>query len=74
MTNLNEQLDDVHVEHVDDHHNGVNGGGLTAIIGWHGVSTGDDGVIAYFASERDALFFRLALINARLNDIKQPRG
>jgi hypothetical protein len=34
--------------------------------GWFAV-TDDSGIIAYFGSEDAALFFRLALINARLN-------
>lgn len=29
----------------------------------------EDGIIAYFGKEVDAFFFRLALINARLNKI-----
>lgn len=34
---------------------------------WFAVSAGDFGIIAYFASERDALSFRLNLINRWFN-------
>jgi hypothetical protein len=40
--------------------------------GWHAV-TDEDGIIAYFAHETDAFFFRLALINARMNPIANIR-
>jgi len=35
---------------------------------WWAVSN-EEGIIAYFGKETDAFFFRLALINARLNKI-----
>jgi hypothetical protein len=34
--------------------------------GWYAVIT-DDGIVAYFATENDALRFRLDLINRHLN-------
>ena len=34
--------------------------------GWYAVIT-DDGIVAYFATENDALRFRLHLINRHLN-------
>ncbi len=34
--------------------------------GWYAVIT-DDGIVAYFATEKDALRFRLDLINRSLN-------
>ena len=35
--------------------------------GWYAVITDDDGIVAYFATENDALRFRLDLINRHLN-------
>ena len=35
--------------------------------GWSAVITEDDGIVAYFATEKDALRFRLDLINRHLN-------
>jgi hypothetical protein len=36
-------------------------------FGWWGVSTGDEGIIAYFYDELSACRFRLAEINRRMN-------
>lgn len=38
--------------------------------GWWAVCTEEDGIIAYFGTEERAFWFRLALINARLNEVK----
>ena len=35
--------------------------------GWWAVSTGDEGIIAYFATQRAAFEHRLFLINQKLN-------
>lgn len=37
------------------------------VVGWFSVATSDDGIIAYFHKESDALRFRLDLINRWLN-------
>jgi len=74
MTSLAEMLDDVSVDTVDDYHNEANDGKLDGIMGWYSVSTGDESVIAYFADERLASFFRLALINARINPLAYKVG
>lgn len=37
------------------------------VVGWFSVATSDDGIIAYFYKESDALRFRLDLINRWLN-------
>lgn len=37
--------------------------------GWYAVAN-TKGIVAYFSSESAAFFFRLALINATLNDIR----
>ena len=63
---LQEQLDLVQVSEVDAYHNEVNGGGLTAILGWFMVDDGN-GAVAYFALESAAFHHRLTLINNRLN-------
>ncbi|RDJ35733.1 MAG: hypothetical protein DWQ19_13020 [Crenarchaeota archaeon] len=39
-------------------------------LGWYGVSTGNEGTIAYFKKESDAFRFRLDLINLKLNPLK----
>jgi hypothetical protein len=39
--------------------------------GWFAVAD-ESGIVAYFGTERAAFFFRLALINARLNPIFPP--
>jgi hypothetical protein len=65
---LDEHLEDVQVGEVDDYHAELNK--LPSnMIGWYHVSDGKHGVFSYFGSETAACFFRLALINARLNDI-----
>lgn len=68
MDALGELLEDIQVGAVDDYHNEVNDKELTGLIGWYYVSN-EEGVIAYFGKERQALHFRLSLINARLNNI-----
>jgi hypothetical protein len=35
--------------------------------GWFAVVNDDDGIVAYFATERDALRWRLDMINRELN-------
>lgn len=64
---LDSLLEKFQVDIVDDHINETNGGGLTAVLGWYYVSTDDDGIIAYFMNESDALRFRISEINRILN-------
>jgi len=60
-TDLDEMLDDVAVHGPggwDNDHGPKD---------WWAVSTGHDGIVAYFANEADAFRFRLDLINYWLN-------
>lgn len=71
---LDTMLDNIQVEQVDHYHAEVNAEenkDLSGLIGWYMVSDERRSVIAYFATETEACFYRLALINARLNDIKR---
>lgn len=69
---LDTMLDNIQVSQVDKYHCESNPtGALTGLIGWYMVSDEHRSVIAYFAFETEACFYRLALINARLNDIKR---
>lgn len=61
---LTELLDAWNVMQVDDIDQGTRT--KSSFDGWYAV-TNDDGIIAYFASESDALRFRLAEINRALN-------
>lgn len=67
---LEAALDRVEVQRIDDHHTEMLvrecGDKYAAISDWYMV-IGDDGVIAYFAHESDALRFRLAEVNRLLN-------
>lgn len=65
---LDRLLDDITVGEVDGYHNEANNGKLDGVMDWYYVVT-DDGVVAYFNTERAALFYRLCLINATLNKI-----
>lgn len=65
---LEELLETVQVGVVDDSHNEANDNRLTGVLGWHHVSD-SNGVRAYLNSERDALAYRLFLINATLNPV-----
>lgn len=68
MKNLNEWLESVQVTEISDYENKVNNNGLTAVIGWFGVSTDHDGgFIAYFRDEKDAFAYRLDYINTKIN-------
>lgn len=58
---LNEWLEDVHVDWPDGWENSE------GPKGWWAVSTGNDGIIAYFCSEVDAFRFRLDYINRIMN-------
>jgi hypothetical protein len=69
---LQEGLEDVHAYEVDEHHNELAEGGLTAILGWWAVDTGESCTSAYFATQHQALGYRLTIINARLNPLNQP--
>jgi len=61
---LEELLDDVSVLFPGDWENES-----TPTLGdWYAV-VNDDGIIAYFGKKEHAFFFRLAYINALLNDI-----
>lgn len=62
--NLNFMLDAVSVAEVDDYHQKLNPG---SPLGWYMVMTDCDSVIAYFSSEKEALRYRLDLINRKLN-------
>lgn len=64
---LDELLQEVTVGDVDEHHRALNElpGNM---IGWYYV-VDEEGIRGYFPGERDALHFRLALINARLNNL-----
>jgi len=42
------------------------------LLGWYWVCNDTDGVIAYFKSEKEALHFRLSIINATLNPPPLP--
>ena len=66
---LNSMLGIIHVDVVDDYHNEVNDGTLPGILGWYSVAD-ETGVIAYFATEREALAYRLCLVNRRLNPVE----
>ena len=73
MTTLNEHLDEHSVSIVDDYHiTGVystKGENISGLKGWYMVVTPDNGAVAYFVFEQSAFFYRLALINAKLNKI-----
>lgn len=64
---LSSALEDVSVSDIDDEHARINNL-PPSMIGWHYVVDGQ-GIRGYFPNERDALFLRLAIINARLNPI-----
>lgn len=53
---LDEILEMVQVEQIEE-------GGMT---GWYGVSN-QEGIIAYFGTEEEALYYRLSFINRVLN-------
>lgn len=63
-TALGRALRDVRVEETD-----INERRTGVPAGWHSV-TDEKGVRAYFKEEADACFYRLALVNARLNPIR----
>lgn len=61
MKSLAEMLDTVQVDPPGmwENHDGP--------VGWWGVSTDDEGIIAYFYDEQTACRFRLAEVNRKLN-------
>ena len=65
---LDELLDEISVVYVDKYTNEVNNGGIPGLVGWYGVCN-EQGIVAYFAQESSAFYFRLALINSRMNKI-----
>lgn len=69
---LEHLLDETVVAQVDDYHNQTNDKELAGIVGWWYVANRDDGVIAYFSSEREALAYRLFYINRWLNPLRNP--
>jgi len=73
---LDELIDDIQVEEPDvteDHPSSTRNDMPRELRAWWGVSTGDEGTIAYFAKERDAYGFRLYEINRRLNGGRSNR-
>jgi hypothetical protein len=65
---LDKMLDSVTVHVVCEDMNRANGGKLTGLLGMYYV-VDDNQVRGYFHNERDAMFFRLAIINATLNQV-----
>lgn len=63
---LDELLEDVQIQEIDEEVAEMNN--TIGIIGWFGV-VNDEGIIAYFGRENDALRFRLDYINQILNTI-----
>ncbi len=63
---LSELLDEVTAGEVDEYMNEANDGKLTGILGWWHV-TDNNSSLAYLPTERDALRYRLDVINRRLN-------
>ena len=69
---LDTMLENIQVAQVDRGHVDANlPKKLSGLIDWFMVSDERRGVVAYFATETEACFYRLALVNARLNDIKR---
>lgn len=58
---LDEALDFWHVHEPDMWENDL------GPKGWWAVSCADDGIVAYFSTERAAFWYRLAVINNKLN-------
>lgn len=67
VSDLQYWLDTIQVTQVEEYHIKLNNLPMN-MVDWHYVSD-DCGIRAYFPSETDALFFRLALVNAKLNKI-----
>jgi len=63
VVNIDDALDEVQIHEIveEDEHTAVN------LVGWYGVSTPDEGIIAYFFDEADACSFRLRIIDRWLN-------
>lgn len=62
-------LENISVQEVDDYHLEINPTLGTGLLGWFMVVDEKRGAFSYFNSKTEALFYRLALINARLNPI-----
>lgn len=63
INNIDDALDDVCV-----HGPGMWENDLSPLLeDWFAVSTGDNSIVAYFASETDALSFRLKIIDRWFN-------
>ena len=71
--NLDEALDYVQTQTFDANTTSLNMSDMEG-YGWFVVSTGNEGEIAYFAREDDALAFRLLLVNLICNPGLPKRG
>lgn len=66
---LEKALEEISVHECDEMIEACNAAGLkhSHPPGWWGVSTSEDSVIAYFATQRQAMEYRLFLVNQILN-------